>query len=51
MGPADDTDIWGLTGDVVRSTFDLGLHLDGEGSARQNHQPLELDMRRRLFWA
>ena len=44
-------DIWELTGNVVRNAFDLGLHLETEGTNRHVYTPLQLDLRRRLFWA
>ena len=43
------TDIWEISGSIVRTAFDLGLHLDVD--RKKLYTPLQLDMRRRLFWA
>lgn len=51
LGFSDLADIWELTGNAVRTAFDLGLHLDAEGTSKHSYTPLQVDMRRRLFWA
>ncbi|WWD22211.1 hypothetical protein CI109_106702 [Kwoniella shandongensis] len=43
--------VWDLSGMAVRTAIDLGLHNEPAGfNQRQARGPLELDMRRRLFW-
>lgn len=43
-------DIWDLVGRAVRIAVELGLHHDPHASARTTFNPLEVDLRRRLFW-